>query len=240
MRCFLKQLVVLIITGTCRLAWGHDEPGGNTLPCDSTVGEACYFALVDDFHANPSTTDSTAQIHLTLNAARNAIAYEIHFDELLHLKPNPADRIEPDDILGIHLHLHVPDTIGPHLLNIFGLATPALYAEEDADLVIDYEHRRLTGVYDLSDATVDPATGQPYPQFFFATSKIITDWLEALDNGEWVLAVHTVESGFKNFAIHGHIRPIAVPEPAAIVLIALGGLGILAFARRPSTSVIRW
>lgn len=230
---FLRILAVFLIAGAGGLARGHDEPDGTSLPCDSTAGEACYFALVDDFHATPSTTDSTAQVYLTLNAARNAIAYEIQFDELLHLKPNPADRIEPDDIVGIHLHLHVPDTIGPHLLNIFGLATPALYAEEDADLVVDYAHRRLTGIYDLSDATIDPTTGQPYPQFFFATSKLITNWLSELENGEWVLAVHTVESGFQNFAIHGHIRPLAIPEPAAILLLALGGLGFLVLARRP-------
>jgi hypothetical protein len=237
MSFFLKILALLLLAGVGRLARGHEESGGTSLPCDSTAGEACYFALVDDFHANPSTTDATAQVHLTLNAARNAIAYEIQFDELLHLKPNPADRTEPDDILGIHLHLHVPDTIGPHLLNIFGLATPALYAEEDADLVIDYEHHRLTGNYDLSDATIDPATGEPYPQFFFATSKIMTNWLSELDHGEWVLAVHTVESGFKNFAIHGHIRPVPIPEPAGIVLTVLCGIGILARARRRSFHV---
>jgi hypothetical protein len=154
----------------------------------------------------------------------------IILDDLLGLKPNPEDRTEPDDILGMHLHLHVPDTIGPHVLNIFGLATPTVWGEEDADLVVDYDHHTLTGIYDISDATIDPDTGEPYPQFFFATTKIIYDWLDYLDRGELVMAVHTVESGFANFAIHGHISRV-VPEPTSGLLFALGIL-LASAARR--------
>ena len=201
-------------------AEGHDGHGASPLACDVAAGEACYSALIDDFHANPSTTDSVGEIFLTLNSARTELAYLIVLDDLLGLKPNPADRTAPDDILGMHLHLHVPDTIGPHVLNIFGLATPSLYGEEDADLVVDYEHHTLSGIFDISDATIDPSTGEPYPPFFFATTKVIYDWLDNLDRGELVLAVHTVESGFANFALHGHIHPV-VPEPATGMLLAL-------------------
>jgi hypothetical protein len=218
---------------------GHGGHGDLPLPCDESIGEACYYALIDDFHANPSTTDSTGEIWLTMNPARDEVQYLIQLDDLLGLKPNPVDRAEPDDILGMHLHLHVPDAIGPHLLNLFGLATPTLWGEEDADLVVDYEHRTLRGRYDLSDATLDPETGEPYPQFFFATSKIVTDWVDHFNEGLIVIAVHTVESGFANFALHGHIARV-VPEPGTGVAGILG-LGCLLFGRRnsqrPSTTV---
>lgn len=224
-----RPLLVVFVCLLGRLASGHDEPPAG-LPCDTDAGEACYYALIDDFHANPSTTDATGEIFLTLNAARTQLRYSITLGHELGLKPNPADRTEPDDILGMHLHLHVPDTIGPHVLNLFGLATPSLYAEEDADLLIDYDERRLTGLFDNSDATIDPSTGLPYPQFFFATSKLLTDWLDELESGEIVLAVHTVESGFRNFAIHGHIRPVVdaeVPEPGCATLLATGAVALV-------------
>jgi hypothetical protein len=180
-----------------------------------------YYALIDDFHANPSTTNSTGEIFLSLNSARTQLSYVIVLDDLLRLKPNPADRTEPDDILGIHLHLHVPDAFGPHILNIFGLATYGTPAEEDGDLIVDYEHRTLTGKYDISDATIDPATGEPYFQFFPLTTKVIYDWLDELDRGELMVAVHTVETGFPTMAIHGHISRI-VPEPTTGVLLISG------------------
>jgi hypothetical protein len=200
-------------------------------PVDHPPHRYQYHALIDDFHAHPSTTDATGEIFLSLNRARTELRYTIVLDDLLGLKPNPADRVEPDDILGIHLHLYIPDVpAGPHVLNIFGLATYGLTAEEDADLVVDYEHRTLTGVFDISDATIDPATGEPYPQFFPLTTKIIYDWLDELDRGELMVAVHTVESGFPTMAIHGHISRV-VPEPALGVA-ATYGIASLWFALR--------
>jgi hypothetical protein len=189
----------------------HDPPAGFH-----------YYALIDDFHSNPSTTDATGEIFLSLNSARTQLHYTIVLDGLLGLKPNAVDRTEPDDILGIHLHLHIPDVpAGPHILNIFGLATYGIPAEEDADLVVDYEHNTLTGIYDISDATIDPTTGEPYFQFFPLTSKIIYDWLDELDRGELMVAVHTVETGFPTMAIHGHISRV-VPEPATGILFIAG------------------
>lgn len=224
---FRSPMIVACLTAACVCgrAEGHDEHehGISPLACDVAAGEACYSALIDDFHANPSTTDSTGEVFLTLNSERTELAYLIILDDLLGLKSNPVDRTELDDILGMHLHLHVPDTIGPHVLNIFGLATPSLYGEEDADLVVDYENHTLSGIYDISDATIDPNTGEPYPPFFFATTKVIGDWLDYLDRGELVLAVHTVESGFTKFALHGHIQRV-VPEPATGLLFAFGVL----------------
>ena len=202
---------------------GHegDEHSANPLTCDAAAGESCYFAVIDDFHANPSTTDSMGEVFLALNSERTELRYMIILDDLLGLKPNPEDRTEPDDIVGMHFHIHVPDAIGPHILNIFGLATPTVFGQEDADLEVDYEHQILTGVYDNSDATIDPVTGQPYLPFFFATTKLLDDTFQYLDSGEFVMAVHTNESGFQNYALHGHVSRV-VPEPASGLLLLLG------------------
>jgi hypothetical protein len=189
-----------------------------------------YYGALDDFNAHHSTTDAKGEIFLTLNPERTELSYRIELDELVDLKQNPADRTQPDDIIGIHLHLNVPGTTGPHLLNIFGLATYNTPAEEDADLVIDYENQRLTGKWDISDATRDAITGEILPQFFPLTSKIITDWLDELDAGELMVAVHTLETGFPTMAIHGHIHAV-VPEPTTgmllvAVVVASAGLRI--------------
>ena len=128
------------------------------------------------------------------------------------------------------MHLNVPGTVGPHVLNIFGLATYGMPAEEDADLVVDYANQTLSGVFDYGDATIDPATGEPLFQFFPLTTKIIDDWLEELDAGDLMFAVHTVASGFPTMAIHGLIH--AVPEPGAGGLVALGGCGLWIVLRR--------
>jgi len=218
-------LVAAVFVGR---AAAHDHPPGE-------AGDADYYAVIDDFHANPSTTDATGEIFLWLNHERTELTYKIVLDDMLELKENPADRTEPDDVIGVHLHLHVPDTVGPHVLNIFGLATFGMPAEEDADLVVDYEHRTLTGVYDISDASIDPSTGQPYPQFFPLTTKIIDDWLDELDDGELMVAVHTNESGFPTMAIHGHISRV-VPEPALVWWI-VAVLGTVWIKRRPQRTV---
>ncbi len=190
--------------------------------------ESHFYTFIDDYHANPSTTDATGEAFFTLNADHTELAYTIVLDGLLGLKENEADRTEPDDIIGMHLHLHVPDTLGPHVLNIFGLP-----AEEDADLVVDYANNTLSGVYDISDATIDPATGEPALQFYPTTTKIIYDWIDELMAGDLMLAIHTNESGFGAMAIHGHIGPHShgVPEPAAAVLLAAGA-GLLQLATR--------
>ena len=200
-------------------------------------GQTYYTAdLHDHAHHSPHPAAAGAAF-LTLNPARTHLSYQLNLHGL-NLKPNPADRTQPDDVIGIHMHLNVPGTTGPHVLNIFGLATFGLPAEEDADLVVDYQNQALSGVFDYSDATIDPATGQPHFQFFPLTSKIIDDWLDELDAGDLMFAVHTVASGFPTMAIHGRIYP--VPEPAtSIVLFAGIGWPWLAARRRRSGSTQR-
>lgn len=217
----LGTLVAMLAVGQSAQAHdGQHHGGGN--------GSSTYYAFIDDYHSNPSTTDATGQIFLSLNADQTELSYRIELDSLLGLKANAAERTEPDDIIGIHLHLHVPDTVGPHVLNIFGLATYNMPAEEDADRVIDYHNRVITGVWDDGDATIDPATGEPYLPFLPLTSKPLSDWLGYLNSGELMVAIHTNESGFPAMAIHGHISRV-VPEPAtalvAIVALLWGVVG---------------
>jgi hypothetical protein len=212
---FAAALVAVFPAGAGRAHDGHGLPD---LP------GATHYALIDDFHTVPSTTDATGEIFLRLNHERTELHYKIVLDGTLGLKPNPADRTQPDDIIGIHMHEHVPGLpmgVGPHVLNIFGLATYGMPAEEDADLIIDYEHQTLTGIYDISDATIDPETGQPYHQFFPLTSKIIDEWLDELENGLMMVGIHTNESGFPTMALHGHIARV-VPEPAGSVVLVIG------------------
>src|SRR5688572_283491 len=202
---------------------GHQH-SSNPLACSPASGEECYYAPIDDFNAHHSPhPNALGEAFFALNAERTELRYLLDLDGL-DLKPNAADRTEPDDILGIQLHLYIPGLpggVGPHVLNIFGLATYGMPAEEDADLVVDYELRMLTGIYDISDATIDPETGEPYFQFFPLTTKVIDDWLDELDRGELMVAVHTVESGFPTMAIHGHISRV-VPEPVAGPLFVVG------------------
>jgi len=208
-------------------AWAqHHHHGGevdpsNPLACDPAAGEACFQAVLDDHEAIGSPhPDAQGTIHLALNAARTELRYQIQIDGL-QLKPLAADRTAPDDVIGVHLHLYVPDTVGPHVLNIFGLATYNMPAEEDRDLIVDYGAQTLTGIYDDGDATIDPTTGQPYLPFYPLTSKPLTDWIDDLERGELMLAVHTNGSGFPRMAIHGFISQV-VPEPHTVLVLLTG------------------
>ncbi|MGD9637054.1 MAG: CHRD domain-containing protein [Pirellulales bacterium] len=198
----------------------HHDPSdpSNPLACGVDAGETCFHGVIDDFHTvNSPHPDAMGEIHLALNAAHTQLRYWIKIDGLT-LKPLATERTAPDDVIGVHLHLNVPDTVGPHVLNIFGLATYNMPAEEDADLVVDYSTRTLTGIYDDGDATIDPTTGQPYLPFYPLTSKPLSDWIDDLENGDLMVAVHTNASGFPKMAIHGHISQ-AVPEPATAWLL---------------------
>jgi hypothetical protein len=220
---FRVVLVLLtLVIGTARgFAQGHDHGGMTPLACDPATGETCYESFLSSHHAASSPHhDASASAYFKLNAARTELSYRIDITGL-DLKADPAQRTNPNDVIGVHLHLYVPDTVGPHILNIFGLATYGVPAEEDADAIFDFEHESITGVYDISDATIDPATGQPYFQFYPLTSKLIADWLEELEAGELMVAVHSAATGFPTMAIHGLINPV-VPEPSAVLLSATG------------------
>jgi len=225
-RVLLTAIVAVQIAIAARtsVAQHHHDPPHNPmspLSCNVMAGEACFYGKADGAMVDPSTTNSVGEIFLTLSSDRKELKYMIVLDDLLGLKPNLEDRTEPDDIVGIHLHIHEQGAIGPHVLNIFGWSTPTFWGQEDDDLVIDYENHIFTGIYDISDATIDPETGEPYFPFFFATTKVIDDYLVYLETNQLVLAVHTNESGFARWALHGHISS-AVPEPACELLLVMG------------------
>jgi len=211
-------------------AQSHDPDSIGQLSCNPAAGETCFHAHLDNDHTPGSPHhDATGEAFLVLNSGRTELRYWLDI-EGLDLDPIATNRIAPDDITGIHIHLSIPGTIGPHVLNIFGWP-----AEEDVDAVFNFGHDSLSGIYDISDASINPETGEPYLQNLPLTSKIIDDWLDELDGGELMFAVHTVATGFGVMAIHGHIHR-AVPEPAAGTLLVSGGLLLLMSRRRRSVA----
>ncbi|MEM8680470.1 MAG: CHRD domain-containing protein [Planctomycetota bacterium] len=171
---------------------------------------------------NPSNSPATGIGTLRLNAEQTELAYSVQLFGV-DLEPEPGLRTDPNDVIAIHIHLHVQDVIGPHILNIFG--NPS---EDDADLVIDYENDSFSGVFDASDASRDPVTGQVLPQAFPLTTKLFpTPYrLEELLNDEWYFAVHTVGSAATppGVTIRGAIQVVPEPQAATLLLVSLLGL----------------
>ena len=161
--------------------------------------------------ANPSSSTATGQATMRLNANHTELAYSLSL-EGLDLEPDPSLRVDDNDVVGIHIHLHVADVNGPHILNIFG--NPS---EDDGDLVVDYENETLSGVFDQSDASRDPVTGDLLPQSFPLTTKLFpTSFrLAELLNEEWYFAVHTVgnQATPPGVTLRGNFR--IVPEPSS-------------------------
>lgn len=183
-----------------------------------------YYARLDASQVRNNESDSTATgfARFELDASGSQLSYQLDLDGV-DLEPIAANRTDPDDVLAIHIHLHVADVIGPHILNIFG--NPS---EDDADLVVDFENESLSGVFDASDS-LDPATGEPFfPDDPLAT-KLIDDWLDELDAGQLYIAVHTrriADVAPPGVAIRGDI--FRVPEPSVwwIVVPSLTIMGL--------------
>ena len=195
---------------------------------DSAVAQTYFESHFDSSQVinNPSDSTATGFATLALNEAQTELSYSVQLNGL-DLEPDAASRTDLNDVVAIHIHLNVQDVIGPHILNIFGF--PAM---EDDDLVIDFENDSFSGVFDASDATRDPDTGELEPQAFPLTTKLFpTDFrLAELLNDEWYFAVHTVGSASTppGVTIRGAI--LVVPEPLSC-LMALSCLGLLAAPR---------
>ena len=176
------------------------------------LGQTHFASFLDASQVvnNPSDSTATGVATLTLNAEQTELAYSVQLAGV-DLEPVAENRTDPNDVVAIHIHLHVQDVIGPHILNIFGV--PAF---DDAGLVIDDENDSFHGVFDASDASRDPNTGALLPQAFPLTTKLFpTSFrLDELLNNEWYFAVHTV--GTPGVTIRGAI--LVVPEPAAASL----------------------
>ncbi len=178
------------------------------------VGQTHFTAELHPVPGVHNHSGAAGQASLTLSADKKELHYSIVLLGL-DLEAVAANRVDPEDVFGIHMHLIVPGQIGPHVLNIFG--NPA---EEDGDLVVDYSAESLTGIFDASDATRDPLTGELLPQFFPLTTKVIDDWIDYLMDDGLYVAVHTVGQGGAAL-LHGDI--IRVPEPMSAALALVGG-----------------
>ena len=178
---------------------------------------------------NPSDSTATGFASLTLNAEQTELAYSVQLFDV-DLEPAMENRTDPNDVVAIHIHLHVQDVIGPHILNIFG--TPAL---DDDDLVVDYENESFSGVYDAGDASRDPITGEVLPQAFPLTTKLFPTVfrLDELLNDQWYFAVHTV--GTPGVTIRGAILVVPEPTSALLAIFAVSGF-LVRFRGKPQTS----
>lgn len=182
----------------------------------TAMGQTEFVSNLDSSQVvnNPSDSAATGLATLTLNADQTELAYSVQLFGL-DLEPVAEARTDPNDVLALHIHLHVQDVIGPHILNIFGVPS-----YDDDDLVIDYQNDSFSGVFDSSDASRDPVTGKILPQAFPLTTKLFPTFfrLEELLNNEWYFAVHTV--GTPGVTIRGAI--LVVPEPSSVLLAILG------------------
>ncbi len=191
------------------------------------VGQTPFTSTLEKVHTAPHHELGSGTASLTLSPDQTKLYYSIQLSDL-DLEPVAANRTDVNDVTGIHLHFFVgEDVIGPHVLNIFGD-----FGEEDDDLVIDFANESLTGIYDLSDATLDPATGLPQFQFFPTTTKIIGDWIDELLTDQLYLAIHTKGQNGGPL-LHGDV--VWIPEPNGIV-IACAAMGIGLARQRSAAS----
>ena len=210
------------VTGWLALAW-------LCVATEPAAAQTHFAARLDASQVvnNPSTSLATGQAQMVLNADQTELRYAIQFDGL-DLEPIAANRTDPNDILAVHIHLHVQDVIGPHILNIFGV--PGF---DDDDLVIDYWGETFTCIYDISYATRDPDTGELLPQSFPLTTKLFpTSFrLAELLNEQWYFAVHTVanQATPPGVTIRGNF--FIVPEPTGSIVVMLPSL-LWPFRRR--------
>lgn len=176
----------------------------------ASVGQTPFTSVLEKVHTAPHHELGSGQASLTLSPDQTTLFYSIQLGDL-DLEPVAANRTDVNDVTGIHLHFFVGEGVtGPHVLNIFGD-----FGEEDDDLMVDFANESLTGAYDLSDATLDPATGLPQFQFFPTTTKIIGDWIDELLAGQLYLAIHTKGQNGGPL-LHGDV--VQVPEPNGVVI----------------------
>lgn len=192
-------------------------------PAPRAGAEVHFDALMETVHTAHGTPGKAAA-QFVLSDDQTKLYYDIQLRDL-DLEPVAANRVDSNDVTGIHLHFFVGEgVVGPHILNIFGD-----FGQEDKDAVFDFQNETIAGIYDISDATIDPATGQPYFQFFATTTKIIDEWIDELMTDQLYLAVHT--RGQNGAALLHGILVRAVPEPTGATL-ACVGLGLALVRRR--------
>lgn len=156
-----------------------------------------------------------------LDTAEQNLSYELRLNGL-DLIENPADRTTGTSVDKIHLHNASAGGTGPHLLNIFGIPS-----EDDDQLIVDFAAEQLTGNWDDSDAFDDQ--GMLFDQFNPGTTKLFSNFVDDLKDGQIYIAVHSIGQG-GGVAIRGQI--LAVPEPATAVVV-FNLMAICTTFRRP-------
>lgn len=190
------------------------------------LAEVHFDALMETVHtAHGTPGGATAQF--VLSDDQTKLYYDIQLQDL-DLVATAANRLDPNDVTGVHIHFFVGENaVGPHILNVFGD-----FGEEDLDAVFDFQNETISGIYDISDATIDPSTGEPYFQFFPGTTKVIDEWIDELLQNQLYLAVHT--KGQNGAALlHGILTLVPEPTGATLASMAVG----LALVRRRAAVV---
>ncbi|MEM7540448.1 MAG: CHRD domain-containing protein [Pseudomonadota bacterium] len=159
--------------------------------------------------ANPLGATGTGTFVYDANAV--TLAYTLQFDSSVILSMNPAGETINNAITKIHIHTGWPGMTGQHVLNVFGLPS-----EDDLDLNVNFATNTITGIWGINDIIGDPNVG--------GSTKVFSDWVDALRTGNLYVAAHTVNAGGA-VELRGQI----VPEPASIALL---GLGLLAAGAR--------
>ncbi len=166
-----------------------------------------------------STATGIATATFVLDTAEQNLSYSVQLNGL-NLIVDPSNRTGFSDVDKIHLHNTAAGQSGPHVLNVFGLPS-----EDDSQLAVDFANNSLTGIYDDSDAL--DSGGNLFDQNSPLTTKLLSNFIDDLRDGQIYLAVHTAgQSG--NIAIRGQLT--SVPEPTSLALPC--GLTMTGLARR--------
>ncbi|MEO0429187.1 MAG: CHRD domain-containing protein [Pseudomonadota bacterium] len=189
---------------------------------DASLYETVEFALTTDQvvpqNGAPAPTDSTATGTVTLDVIElddgsTAVAYTIAFDGL-DLVETPEERVDANDVTGIHFHVGAAGENGPHVLNVFGL--PRM---DDADAVIDFEAETITGIYDNGDAN-DGGDGMRDGNDSVALADVFADFV----SGDIYLAVHTVGFNLPDTAeLRGQVAIEPIDDLSRLIISTVDG-----------------
>lgn len=147
-----------------------------------------FFASLDEAQVVPPTGSSARGItFMWLNPARDRLMYWILMDGIV-LKEDFTQRTQPEDAVGIHIHVGAPGANGPHGLNVWG--TPS---EDDLEMSMYPSLGLVTGDWNDGDAYVaNPGVGD---------TRLLTDHLTDLRAEDIYVQIHTVQ-----FPMPGEIR----------------------------------
>jgi CHRD domain len=153
---------------------------GRLLAALPLAAQTDYIAPLDAAQAG-TASPAVGSAYLTLNAAQDALTYDITLYGL-DLDGNQTPGVPEDNVSAMHFHL------APAGMNggvIFGLISPN---HDTDDLVIDPVAGTLSGIWDAAD------------------SVSLADFLDDLEAENLYLNVHT--AAFPSGAIRGQVLPV--------------------------------